>query len=220
MNLQVLYEDNHLIAVYKPAGVLVQADDTKDGTLMDEVKYYLKTKYHKTGKVFLGLIHRLDRPVQGIILFAKTSKGASRLSEQFREHTVEKIYHALVIGKPKHERGTLVHYIKKDENVNKVEISEKPIGVKSQRAELFYEVVKSNGKNSILKIKLGTGRSHQIRAQLSAMGYPIVGDIKYGAPAPLPDKSLALAATSLTFKTATGDEVRKVEVPMPKEWTA
>src|SRR3989344_1428232 len=108
--LRVLYEDNHLIAVYKPAGVLVQADDTKDPTLMDEVRYYLKQKYHKPGKVFLGLLHRLDRPVQGIILFAKTSKGAARLSEQFRKHEVEKVYHALVIGRPKKEKEILVHW--------------------------------------------------------------------------------------------------------------
>src|SRR3989344_5532268 len=110
MSLKILYEDNHLIAVYKPAGVLVQGDDTGDGTLMDEVKYYLKTKYHKLGKVFLGLIHRLDRPVQGIILFAKTSKGASRLSEQMRNHEIEKVYKAVVVGKPQETKATLVHY--------------------------------------------------------------------------------------------------------------
>src|SRR3989344_871720 len=121
--LRVLYEDNHLIAVYKPAGVLVQADDTKDPTLMDEVRYCLKQKYHKPGKVFLGLLHRLDRPVQGIILFAKTSKGASRLSEQFRKREVEKMYHALVVGKPPKEKDTLVHYISKDEEINRVTVS-------------------------------------------------------------------------------------------------
>src|SRR3990167_4156078 len=122
MNLRILYEDNHLIAVYKPAGVLVQGDETGDATLMDEVKYYLKQKYHKTGKVFLGLLHRLDRPVQGIILFAKTSKGASRLSEQFRKHEVEKMYHALVVGKPKKEKDTLVHFLKKDPQGNRTTV--------------------------------------------------------------------------------------------------
>lgn len=217
MNLKVLYEDNHLIAVYKPAGILVQGDVSGDPTLMDEVKYYLKTKYHKTGKVFLGLIHRLDRPVQGIILFAKTSKGAARLSEQFREHTVEKIYHALVVGRSPKERDTLVHWLKKDEKTNRTAVHGQPI-TDAQRAELSYEVMKSNGKYSLLKIKLGTGRSHQIRAQLAAVGCPIVGDVKYGASEPLPDKSLALAATSLTFETATGGEKKTVEVGLPDGW--
>ena len=115
MNIKVLYEDNHLIAVYKPAGILVQGDETGDKCLMDEVKKYLIEKYQKPGNVFLGLIHRLDRPVSGIILFAKTSKGASRLSEQFRAHKVKKIYYALVEGKPFMDSGTLIHYLKKDE---------------------------------------------------------------------------------------------------------
>lgn len=217
MNLQVLYEDNHLIAVYKPAGVLVQADDTKDSTLMDEVKYYLKTKYHKLGKVYLGLIHRLDRPVQGIILFAKTSKGASRLSEQFRAHEVVKTYEAVVIGKPKEEKTTLTHFLKKNEDKNKTFISSVDVGG-AQEAILHYEIEKTNGKYSLLKITLETGRPHQIRAQLAAIGCPIVGDVKYGAPEPLPDKSLALAATSLVFRTATGDENQTIAVPLPAMW--
>src|SRR3989339_432789 len=120
--LKVLYEDNHLIAVFKPAGILVQADEGGDKCLMDEVKEYLKEKYKKSGNVFLGLIHRLDRPVSGVVLFAKTSKGASRLSEQFRNHTIEKIYQAEVIGCPKENRGTLVNYLVKDENKNKVAV--------------------------------------------------------------------------------------------------
>jgi 23S rRNA pseudouridine1911/1915/1917 synthase len=217
MDLQVLYEDNHLIAVYKPAGVLVQEDKTGDPSLLDQVKYYLKNKYHKPGQVFLGLIHRLDRPVSGIIILGKTSKGAARLSEQFRSHEVEKIYHALVLGKPGAVKGHLTHYIKKNENTNKVTISREPFE-DAQEARLHYEIVKTNGKYSILKIILGTGRSHQIRSQLSDLGHPIVGDVKYGAPEPLPDKSLALCATSLTFKTATGDEVKNVQIEIPKEW--
>lgn len=217
MDLRVLYEDNHLIAVYKPAGVLVQADDTKDSTLMDEVKYYLKTKYHKLGKVYLGLIHRLDRPVQGIILFAKTSKGASRLSEQFRKHKVRKIYEAVVVGAPKEKKATLVHYLTKDQNKNKTNVRETQTA-ESQEAILHYELEKSNGKYSLLKITLETGRPHQIRAQLSAVGCPIVGDVKYGASEPLPDKSLALAATSLTFVTATGDEEKFITVALPESW--
>ncbi|MSU75122.1 MAG: RluA family pseudouridine synthase [Candidatus Magasanikbacteria bacterium] len=219
MPLQVLYEDNHLIAVYKPAGVLVQGDVTGDPTLMDEVKYYLKQKYHKTGKVFLGLLHRLDRNVQGIILFAKTSKGASRLSEQFRNHTVEKIYHAVVEGKLKKEKETLVHFLTKDENTNRTTVHRLQT-TGSQRADLSYEVVKSNGKYSLLKVKLGTGRSHQIRAQLGYIGSPIVGDVKYGASKQLPNQVLALAATSLAFATATTSELVIVEVPIPKDFNS
>lgn len=217
MEVQVLYEDNHLIAVYKPAGILVQEDKTGDPSLLDQVKFYLKNKYHKLGNVYLGLIHRLDRPVSGVILFAKTSKGASRLSEQFREHTVEKIYHAVVLGKPSKQRATLIHYIQKEEINNKVSISDVPLP-DFLNAELSYEVVKSNDIYSLLKIKLGTGRSHQIRAQLSAIKHPIVGDVKYGAPTPNADKSLCLAATSLTFQTATTDEMVKVEAPLPESW--
>jgi len=205
MPLKVLYEDNHLIAVYKPAGLLVQADIGGEECLMDEVKEYLKEKYHKPGQVFLGLLHRLDRPVAGIVLFAKTSKGASRLSEQFRNHTIDKIYHALVIGTPKKAKATLVNYLIKNEKKNKVTVYDKEV-TGTQRAELDYELVKSDGKNSLLKIVLKTGRSHQIRSQLAHIGHPIVGDLKYGALTPLPDKSIALAATDLSFNTATGGE--------------
>ncbi len=242
--MKILYEDNHLIAIYKQSGVLVQGDSTGDPTLMDEVKYYLKQKYHKTGKVFLGLLHRLDRNVQGIILFAKTSKGASRLSEQFRNHTVEKIYHAVVEGRPQKDKDTLVHWLSKDEKVNRVvvEIARPLPALPSaeerghhpsspsqrggneersgwQRAELSYEVVRSNGKYSLLKIKLGTGRSHQIRAQLSVIGCPIVGDIKYGAPVVLKNNELALAATTLTFVTATEPHEVTVHIPLPESWS-
>ena len=215
--MKVLYEDNHLIAVCKSAGVLVQGDKTGDPTLMDEVKYYLKQKYHKTGKVFLGLLHRLDRNVQGIILFAKTSKGAARLSEQFRNHTIEKIYHAVVEGKPRKETETLVHYLTKDEKNNKSTVHSSEF-TGGQRAELSYEVVKSNGKYSLLKIKLGTGRPHQIRAQLAEIGCPIVGDIKYGAREQLPEHELALAATSLSFITATGEQRQNLHVSIPKNF--
>lgn len=209
--LKVLYEDNHLIAVYKPAGVLVQADKGGEPCLMDEVKEYLKEKYKKPGNVFLGLLHRLDRPVSGIVLFAKTSKGASRLSEQFRNHTIEKIYHAEALGHPQKDKGTLINYLIKDENKNKVAVFDKEMPG-SQRAELDYEVIKKDGKNSILKIILKTGRSHQIRSQLAHIGHPIKGDLKYGAPDPLLDKSIALSAVSLTFETATSNETKTISI--------
>src|SRR3989344_531919 len=217
--LKVLYEDNHLIAVFKPAGVLTQGDITGDRCLMDEVKSYLKTKYNKPGNVFLGLLHRLDRPVCGIVLFAKTSKGASRLSEQFRNRTIEKTYHARVLGKPKENKGNLVDFLKKNANEN------------VKRAELDYEVIASGNKYSLLKIKLHTGRFHQIRAQLSAMGHPVLGDVKYDAPFALPDKSICLCATSISFlpaialrseasgsKTLAEESKKTISIPVPEEW--
>ena len=202
---KVLYEDNHLIAVYKPAGILVQGDKTDDKCLMDEVKEYLKEKYKKPGSVFLGLLHRLDRPVSGIVLFAKTSKGASRLSEQIRNHTVRKVYHALVECPPKKKSGTLVNYLKKDEERNFVEVFDKPVD-DALRAELDYEVVGEN----ILKIHLKTGRPHQIRAQLARIGCPIVGDSKYGSKIKYKDGQIALCATEFSFETATGG--KKIEL--------
>src|SRR3989344_1544124 len=167
--LKVLYEDNHLIAVFKNAGTLVQADKGGEKCLMDEVKEYLKEKYNKKGNVFLGLLHRLDRPVSGIVLFAKTGKGASRLSEQFRNHTIKKIYQAEVAGCPKKEKGTLVNYLIKDEAKNRVSIFDKEMA-NSLRAELDYEVVGKKGKDCMVQIVLKTGRPHQIRSQLAHIG--------------------------------------------------
>ena len=217
MTLKILYEDNHLIAVEKPAGMLVQGDKTGDICLMDVVKKYLKEKYNKPGNVFLGLLHRLDRPVGGIVLFAKTSKGASRLSEQFRNHSVEKIYYAVVSDKPRDREGKVISFLKKDERKNTVEVFQHETP-DAKRAELFWEAVLSGKKNTLLKIKLGTGRSHQIRAQLASIGYPILGDVKYGARKPLPDGIIALYAAELIFKLAASDELKKIEIPWPKSW--
>lgn len=214
MALKVLYEDNHLIAVFKPAGVLVQGDKTNEPCLMDDVKKYLKNKYKKPGSVFLGLLHRLDRPVSGVVLFAKTSKGASRLSEQIRNHEVKKEYQALVEGAPKNRKDTLINYLLHDEKTNKARVFDsKRAG--ALLAELSFETIAARGKNTLLKISLKTGRHHQIRAQLSHIGHPVAGDVKYGAKKPLPDKSIALCATCLTFKTATGGEQKSVSVKAP-----
>jgi len=212
-SIKVLYEDNHLIAVFKPAGVLVQGNIS----LMDEVKKYLKEKYKKQGNVFLGLIHRLDRPVSGIVLYAKTSKGASRISEQFRNRTIEKTYNALVVGKPEREKGTLINYLKKDEN-RKISVVGKEGESGYDRAELEYRIIKTNEKYSLLEIKIKTGRFHQIRAQMSEMGCPILGDVKYGAKSLLPDKSIALCAVSLSFQLAVKKEIKKISIEYPKEW--
>jgi len=224
MHLKILYEDNHLIVVFKPAGILVQGDETGDKCLMDEVKEYLKEKYNKPGKVFLGLLHRLDRPVSGIVLFAKTSKGASRLSEQIRSHKLTKIYQALVEGAPKEKKDTLINYLKKDKEKNFVEVFDeaeyKPLDLSGdkqeteesdlQYAELDYETVEMRhclvSTMTLIKIILKTGRSHQIRAQLSHIGCPIVGDTKYGSNEKYKQGQIALCATNLKFKTATTNE--------------
>lgn len=217
MDLKVLYEDNHLIGVFKPAGILTQGDITGDKCLMDEVKLYLKEKYAKPGNVFLGLLHRLDRPASGIVLFAKTSKGASRLSEQFRDRTIEKTYHVLVLGKMEKNKGKLINYLSKNQDKRTAIVSESN-GEEKEPAELFYEVISSNDKYSLLKVKIKTGKFHQIRAQLSASGHHIVGDTKYGAPYALPDKSICLCATSISFKLATEDETKTISIPVPEEW--
>lgn len=215
MTLKILYEDNHLIAVYKPAGILAQGDETGEDSIFDLVKKYIKEKYEKPGNVFLGLVHRLDRPVSGIMIFAKTSKGASRLSEQFRNHEIEKTYHAVVFGKLERKKGIIISHLEKDKDKNKAFVR-KTAGADTKESELSYEVVESNDKFSLVKIKPLTGRSHQIRAQLSSIGHPIVGDIKYGAKESLPDNNIMLSATGLVFKTATGDEFIKLEIPPMK----
>lgn len=212
MTLQILYEDNHIISVYKPSCVLSQGDDTGEESVFDMVKKYIKEKYKKQGNVFLGLIHRLDRPVSGIMIFAKTSKGASRLSEQFRNHEVEKIYHAVVFGKMERKKGIIFSHLKKDKDRNKAFVH-KFADTDTKESELLYEVIESNDKFSLLRIKPLTGRSHQIRAQLSSVGHPIIGDIKYGARESLHDNSIMLSATGLVFRTATGDELIKLEIP-------
>lgn len=217
MSFRILYEDNHIIAVYKPAGVLVQPDAPSGTSLMDNVKKYLKEKYKKPGNVFLGLVHRLDRNVSGIVLFAKTSKGAARLSEQFRNNEIRKVYHAVVEGKISPPNGSLIHYLKKDEEKRLAIVSDLP---KSgyDRSELKYETVKSNDERTLIKINLITGRFHQIRAQLSAVGYPIVGDKKYGAKFKMSDSMIALCATEIEFKTATTGEVKKIRIDNPPSW--
>ena len=193
--LEVLYEDNHIIAVVKPAGVLSQGDKTGDVSMLEEVKKYLKEKYKKPGNVFVGLLHRLDRPVSGIMLFAKTSKGASRLSEQFRNRKVEKTYHALVFGNPKEKRGTLI-------NGDMV---------------LHYQVERE-GEYSLLKIQIEGGKHHQIRIQLSKAGMPIVGDVKHGGPVWSDKKAIALCATGISFTPATVDKMVDLSIAIPV-WT-
>lgn len=220
MNIKILYEDNHLIAVVKPVGILSQPDlpagrqvNPGDFSILEEVKNYLKDKYKKPGNVFLGLLHRLDRPVSGIMLFAKTSKGASRLSEQFRNNEVEKRYQAIIVGKMPQSRGVLINTLIKDEKLHKGR--EKSTG---KEAKLYYEVVSSHGKYSLLKIQIEGGQFHQIRTQLSLAGFPILGDVKYKGQKWDDEKSIALSATGLSFRPATSDEIINLNIPFPEKW--
>lgn len=211
--MEILYEDNHLIAVKKPAGELVQGDASGEPSLMDRVKAFIKDRDKKSGNVFLGLVHRLDKPVEGIVLFAKTSKGASRISEQFRERRTKKIYRAIIEGKMSPESGALTAKMVKNEAARKAEISDE-----GKEAKLAYRTISKNDDLSLLEIELGTGRFHQIRAQLSEAGHPIVGDIKYGSRTPMPYGTIALAAVKLSFRSATGDRDIEVSIPTPDGW--
>jgi len=229
--VKVLYEDNHLIAVIKPAGIPSQPDKSGHISMLEEVKKYLKEKYKKPGNVFVGLLHRLDRPVSGIMLFAKTSKGAARLSEQFRNNEIQKTYHALIIGRPTKDKGVLVNYLGKDQKLKKAKEY-----ADGKESILHYEVLQSDGRPvlsevegaegySLLKIRIEGGKFHQIRAQLSLAGFPIVGDIKYlpagrqvEARQTLLDGSIALCATGLSFTTAIGDKKVNLSIDIPKDW--
>jgi 23S rRNA pseudouridine1911/1915/1917 synthase len=177
--LDVLYEDNHLIVVVKPQNVPTQGDSSGDKSLLDMVKEYIKEKENKPGEAFVGLVHRLDRPTGGVMVFAKTSKSASRLSEQFKTDDVHKTYFAVVVGEPREKKGHLIHFLKKDEKNNMVEIvPASTTGAK--RAELDYEVLETKEGHSLVRINLITGRSHQARIQMKSLGTPIYGDVKYG----------------------------------------
>jgi 23S rRNA pseudouridine1911/1915/1917 synthase len=212
--LQVLYEDNHLIAVHKPGGILVQGDISRETSLMDMVKDYIKKKYNKPGKVFVGMVHRLDCPVSGVVLFARTSKGASRLSEQWRQRSITKIYWALVHGKMPLPSGRLISYLKKRrQRVSLTDAEHK----RAQQAALSYRTLFVRGDVSLLEVNLHTGRKHQIRAQLGAEGCPIVGDVKYGAPVRREDGSICLLAKSLTFMHPTRPETIHIEASTP-DW--
>jgi 23S rRNA pseudouridine1911/1915/1917 synthase len=207
-----LYEDNHLLGVAKEAGRLVQGDRTGDVTLLSLAKNYLKNKYQKPGNVFVGLVHRLDRPVSGVVLFARTSKAASRLANEFRLRRVDKTYLAVVTGRPSPSSGDLVTDIVRTHLRSRISRQPHP---KAQTAELSYRLLASHRGLSLLEIKPVTGRHHQIRVQLSAAGYPIVGDLKYGASEKLLDRSVALHAASLAVKHPVKDETVRLKTPPP-----
>ena len=215
--LQILYEDNHLLAVYKPAGVLAQGDESGDPTLLDAAKAWLKDKYAKPGNVFLGLVHRLDRPVAGVFLFAKTSKAASRLSTKFREGRVEKVYRAVVEGKPDLPEQTLRGFIVKDEARRRSRLAEAGTP-QAKEAVLDYRVLDSKAGRSLVEVAPRTGRSHQIRVQLAGIGHPVLGDVKYGAKEPLPGGVIALYARVLRVAHPTRDEQIEIAGGPPPFW--
>jgi 23S rRNA pseudouridine1911/1915/1917 synthase len=211
----VLYVDNHLLAVYKPSGLLVQGDRTGDACLLDLAKQWTKQRYHKPGKVFLAMAHRLDRPVAGVVLFARTSKAAGRLAQQFRERKVEKEYLAVVHGQVKKDSNRLVHSIERRDRVSRVVSAPTE---QSQEARLRFMQLGSDGKTSLLRITLETGRRHQIRIQLAHVGHPILGDLRYGAGKPLPDKQVALLARQLTVDHPTRGTRLTFTCPIPQSW--
>ena len=218
--LSVIYEDNHILVVNKTAGLLVQGDKTGDKSLLDLAKKYIKDKYQKPGEVFLGLVHRLDRPTTGVIVLARTSKALSRLSQQFKERIPKKIYRAIVSGTPE-PKATLEHYLRKNSSKNKSFHYPKNTP-NTKKAILHYRSVKQLKSYHVLDIELETGRHHQIRAQLAAVGLHIKGDLKYGAKRPNKNGSIHLHARSLTLIHPTKKEEMTFLAPTPDDviWNA
>lgn len=219
LNLHVLYEDNHLLIVEKPRNMLVQEDISGDIDLLNVAKEFLVKKYNKPGDAFLGLVHRLDRPVGGVILFAKTSKGASRISHEIRLNRFERRYLTVVRGTSKEKSGKITDFLLKDERKNKSAVVH-PSTKNAKKAILRYEVLDVNPAEdlSLLSVELETGRSHQIRVQLAHLGHPIYGDQKYGQKENQPGQQIALWAHELSVKHPTKDEIVQVAVDPPNEY--
>lgn len=215
-NLQILHEDNHIIVVNKRVGDIVQGDKTGDKPLSEVVKEYIKEKYNKPGEVFLGVVHRLDRPTTGIVVFARTSKALTRLNEMFSNRETQKTYWAVVKKKPVKSEDKLIHYLKRNEknNTSKAHLKEVP---ESKLASLDYKIIKELNNYFALEINLHTGRHHQIRAQLSAIGSPIKGDLKYGFDRSNPDGGIHLHARKLVFIHPVTKEKIEIVAPIPED---
>jgi 23S rRNA pseudouridine1911/1915/1917 synthase len=214
--LSVLYEDNHLIIINKPSGALVQGDKTGDAPISDDVKQYIKDKYNKPGDVFLGVIHRLDRPVSGIVIFARTSKALTRMNEIFKDKEIQKTYWAVVQNPPKETSGTITTYTIKDSLMLKAKVYSKEVP-KSKICILDYKVIQESDRYYLLEVLPHTGRYHQIRSQLSYIGSPIKGDIKYGYPRTNPNGSIQLHARRIEFIHPVSKEKITVTAPVPKD---
>lgn len=219
MKLNILYEDNHLLVVEKPVNMPVQEDSSKDLDLLNLAKKYLVKKYNKPGDAFLGLVHRLDRPVGGVILFAKTSKAASRVSNEIRLNRLDRVYYTIVRGQPMKSKATLTDYLLKDTKTNMTSVVKKS-NKDAKKAVLDYEVISKNRKEdlSLLRVKLHTGRSHQIRVQLAYMGHPIYGDQRYGYKVNKVGQQISLWAHELGVKHPTKDEIVTVQSKFPNEY--
>lgn len=219
--MQVVYEDNHLIIVSKRSGEIVQGDKTGDTPLSETVKVYIKEKYQKPGNVFIGVIHRLDRPVWGLVVFAKTSKALSRMSEMFRTGEVHKTYWAITRNVPKQLEGTLTHWLVRNEKQNKSYAYDHEVP-RSKKAVLNYKVIGRSDNYTLIEVELLTGRHHQIRCQLAAMGWPIKGDLKYGAQRSNPDGSISLLSHQVAFVHPVSKESLCVVAPLPEDrlWSA
>ena len=214
--MKVIYEDNHIIVVNKESGEIVQGDKTGDESLCDTLKQYLKEKYNKPGNVFVGLPHRLDRPVSGVVIFAKTSKALERLNNMFRVGEVKKIYWAITKNKPLVAEGELSHWILRNEKMNKSFAYRKEVDG-SKHALLNYRTLASSDNYTLIEVELKTGRHHQIRCQLSAMGCPIKGDLKYGAKRSNPDGSISLHARYVEFVHPVSKQPIKITAPVPND---
>ena len=213
--MKVVYEDNHIIVVNKTSSEIVQGDKTGDTPLSDIVKQYLKEKYNKPGNVFIGVTHRLDRQVSGLVVFAKTSKALSRLNEMFKNSAVRKTYWAIVKNRPEKDEGELVHFLVRNEKQNKSYAYDREVP-HSKKAILHYRVIGQSENYYLLEIDLKTGRHHQIRCQLAKMGCPIKGDLKYGFPRSNPDGSICLHARKVCFVHPVSKENIELEAPVPE----
>ena len=220
-NLQILYEDNHIIAINKRCGDIVQGDKTGDTPLSEIVKSYLKEKYNKPGNVFLGVVHWIDRPTSGVVMFAKTSKSLSRLNNMFKNGKIEKYYLAIIKNTPKKNEDTLIHWLLKNPKTNKSTHfkSEKN---NSKKAILHYKLLKKLDRYNLLEVKLETGRHHQIRCQLHAIGCPIRGDLKYGYDRSNVDGGIDLHAKTIIFEHPVTKNIIKINAPVKKNkiWSA
>ena len=214
--ISVLFEDNHIIALNKPAGLLVQGDSTGDETLEELVKEYIRTTYNKPGEAYLGVVHRIDRPVSGVVVMAKTSKALVRLNKMFSEREVRKVYWAVVTARPPEENGKLIHWLRKDQEKNMSKAFNKEAKY-TKYCELNYKMIAASDHYSLLAVFPKTGRHHQIRVQLAKFGCPIKGDVKYGAPRPNVDGSIHLHARRLEFEHPVKKEPVVIEAPVPKE---
>lgn len=214
--LPVLFEDNHLVVINKPAGILVQGDKTGDETLADQVKAYIKRKYKKPGDVFLGVVHRLDRPVSGAVLFGRTSKGLERMNAQFRDREVQKTYWAIVKDQPPLTEDELTHWLKKNHEANRTSAFNKE-GKGTQKAVLSYKLIGRIAEYYLLEVKPVTGRPHQIRVQLAKIGCPILGDVKYGGAKQGDKQRIFLHSKSLDFMHPVKKEPVRIDASTPKE---